>query len=95
MFTTHTPEEAGNEKHDIYLCHKMSYFCGLPLDEVRKLTGIEDDHSIIHWLHCVLHILPMAFRNCMVMYREQCGANMQYLPDYFNYQCTELAVLGR
>ena len=29
VFTTHTPEEAGNEKHDIYLCHKMSYFCGL------------------------------------------------------------------
>ena len=24
VFTTHTPEEAGNEKHDLYLCHKMS-----------------------------------------------------------------------
>ncbi len=50
VFTTHTPEEAGNEKHDIYLCHKMSYFCGLPLDEVRKLTGIKDDlfnHSLV------------------------------------------------
>jgi glycogen phosphorylase len=50
VFTTHTPEEAGNEKHDIYLCHKMSYFCGLSIDEVRKLTGIEDDqfnHSLV------------------------------------------------
>jgi len=49
VFTTHTPEEAGNEKHDIYLCQKMSYFCGLPLDEVRRLTGITDDqfnHSL-------------------------------------------------
>ena len=49
VFTTHTPEEAGNEKHDIYLCYKMSYFCGLSLDEVRKLTGIDDDqfnHSL-------------------------------------------------
>lgn len=49
IFTTHTPEEAGNEKHDIHLCHKMGYFCGLHLDEVRKLTGIEDDqfnHSL-------------------------------------------------
>ena len=49
VFTTHTPEEAGNEKHDIYLCHKMGYFCGLSLDEVRKLTGIDDDqfnHSL-------------------------------------------------
>ncbi len=50
VFTTHTPEEAGNEKHDIHLCHKMSYFNGLSLDEVRELTGIEDDqfnHSLV------------------------------------------------
>jgi glycogen phosphorylase len=50
VFTTHTPEEAGNEKHDIHLCHKMSYFCGLSIDEVRKLTGIHDDqfnHSLV------------------------------------------------
>ncbi len=49
VFTTHTPEEAGNEKHDIYLCEKMSYFCGMPLEEVRRLTGITDDlfsHSL-------------------------------------------------
>src|SRR5215208_110782 len=49
VFTTHTPEEAGNEKHDIYLCEKMSYFCGMSLDNVRKLTGITDDlfnHSL-------------------------------------------------
>jgi starch phosphorylase len=50
VFTTHTPEEAGNEKHDIYLCHKMSYFCGLSVDEVRKLTGQTGDqfnHSLV------------------------------------------------
>ncbi len=49
VFTTHTPEEAGNEKHDIYLCEKMSYFCGMPLDKVRSLTGMEGDlfnHSL-------------------------------------------------
>jgi starch phosphorylase len=49
VFTTHTPEEAGNEKHDIYLCHSMSYFCGLTIDEVKKVTGITDDvfnHSL-------------------------------------------------
>lgn len=44
VFTTHTPEEAGNEKHDIFLCHKMSYFCGLSVDEVKKLTGMPDNH---------------------------------------------------
>ena len=50
VFTTHTPEEAGNEKHDIYLCHKMSYFCGLTVDEVKQLTGLTDDafnHSLV------------------------------------------------
>lgn len=49
VFTTHTPEEAGNEKHDIYLCHKMSYFCGLSVDEVKKLIGDDADlfnHSL-------------------------------------------------
>jgi starch phosphorylase len=50
VFTTHTPEEAGNEKHDIHLCQKMTYFNGFTLDEVRKLTGIQDDqfnHSLV------------------------------------------------
>ncbi|MBK7560069.1 MAG: alpha-glucan family phosphorylase [Chitinophagaceae bacterium] len=49
VFTTHTPEEAGNEKHDIYLCQKMSYFCGLSVDEVKELTGMPDNqfnHSL-------------------------------------------------
>ncbi len=33
----------------LYLCHKMSYFCGLSIDEVRKITGTYDDqfnHSL-------------------------------------------------
>ncbi len=49
VFTTHTPEEAGNEKHDIYLCETMSYFNGVPLSEVRELTQMEGDrfnHSL-------------------------------------------------
>ena len=50
LFTTHTPEEAGNEKHDIYLCEQMGYFNGIPLDKVRELTGLQDDlfnHSLV------------------------------------------------
>lgn len=49
VFTTHTPEDAGNEKHDIRLLHKMGYFAGLPLEDVRRLSGIEGDlfnHSL-------------------------------------------------
>jgi len=39
VFTTHTPEEAGNEKHDIETCHQMGYFYGFSVDEVRQLTN--------------------------------------------------------
>ncbi|MBN3521106.1 alpha-glucan family phosphorylase [Algoriphagus lutimaris] len=49
VFTSHTPEEAGNEKHDIYLCEKMGYFNGFSLSEVRSLTGMSGDlfnHSL-------------------------------------------------
>jgi starch phosphorylase len=58
VFTTHTPEEAGNEKHDIYLCEKMSYFCGISIDEVRRITGIKDD-QINHAL-CALRFARKA-----------------------------------
>ncbi|WP_313028331.1 alpha-glucan family phosphorylase [Soonwooa sp.] len=49
VFTTHTPEEAGNEKHDLGLCHNMSYFCGLSKEEVKQIEGSEDErfnHSL-------------------------------------------------
>lgn len=49
VFTTHTPEEAGNEKHDIRLLDEMGYFGELPLDEVRSITGFTGDtfnHSL-------------------------------------------------
>lgn len=43
VFTTHTPEEAGNEKHDINLLDKLSFFDGIPLEKVREITGITDN----------------------------------------------------
>uniref|UniRef100_UPI0039A52C14 alpha-glucan family phosphorylase n=1 Tax=Ornithobacterium rhinotracheale TaxID=28251 RepID=UPI0039A52C14 len=50
VFTTHTPEEAGNEVHNIYELNDMGFFNGLPLDRVRELTGVEGDefnHSLV------------------------------------------------
>lgn len=41
VFTTHTPVEAGNEKHDIHLLERMGFFGGVPLHEVRRITGME------------------------------------------------------
>ncbi len=58
VFTTHTPEEAGNEKHNINLCYDMSYFCGLSIDEVKSLEGVQDDmfnHSL-----CALRMARLA-----------------------------------
>jgi glycogen phosphorylase len=49
VFTTHTPEEAGNEKHDFALCEKMSYFYGHSIAEVHLLTGI-GGHQFNHSL---------------------------------------------
>ncbi|MDD3459222.1 MAG: alpha-glucan family phosphorylase, partial [Weeksellaceae bacterium] len=50
VFTTHTPEEAGNEKHDFDLCYKMSYFSGMSREEVRAVTGLTSDEPFNHSL---------------------------------------------
>ncbi len=50
VFTTHTPEEAGNEKHDIHLLNEAGFFGDLPLDQVREVSGIQDNvfnHSLV------------------------------------------------
>ncbi|GAB4022924.1 alpha-glucan family phosphorylase [Spirosoma koreense] len=50
VFTTHTPEEAGNERHDINLLNDMHFFGDLPLARVREMTGIQDNvfnHSLV------------------------------------------------
>ncbi len=49
VFTTHTPEEAGNEKHDIHFLDRLGFFSGLDLETVRKVSGIGDsvfNHSL-------------------------------------------------
>jgi starch phosphorylase len=49
VFTTHTPEEAGNEKTDFGLLQKMSYFSGVPQAEVQQITGMAGqvfDHTL-------------------------------------------------
>lgn len=45
VFTTHTPEDAGNEQHSIYLLHKFGFFNGLDLETVRSIMQMEHDDS--------------------------------------------------
>jgi len=43
VFTTHTPEAAGNEEHNINFLHEMGFFNGHSLETVRKISGYEYD----------------------------------------------------
>lgn len=58
VFTTHTPEEAGNEKHNLKLCYDMSYFSGLTIEEVKELEG-SDGEMFNHSL-CALKMARIA-----------------------------------
>jgi starch phosphorylase len=49
VFTTHTPEEAGNELHDFKLLCDFSFFDGVAEPQVREITGItgaDFNHSL-------------------------------------------------
>ena len=43
VFTTHTPEKAGNEEHDFSLLETMGFFNGLDTEKVREITGFEGE----------------------------------------------------
>lgn len=50
VFTTHTPEEAGNEKHDLYLLNELGFFGAVTLAKAREISGIHDNvfnHSLV------------------------------------------------
>lgn len=45
VFTTHTPEAAGNEIHNIHFLHEMGFFNGLDLETVREISGYKHDDN--------------------------------------------------
>lgn len=53
VFTTHTPEEAGNEKHSLQLCEEMSYFSGLSAEKAKEIEGYPAPDQFNHSL-CAL-----------------------------------------
>ena len=44
VFTTHTPEMAGNEEHDVDLLERMGFFAGLSKEEVQKELDYYDQN---------------------------------------------------
>lgn len=43
IFTTHTPEEAGNDKSDFHLLQYLNFYSDLDESTVREITGIDDN----------------------------------------------------
>lgn len=43
VFTTHTPEEAGNSVIDLKLLNEMGFFSSVPLDEVKRIAKVQGD----------------------------------------------------
>ena len=58
VFTTHTPEEAGNPRTDIRLLDRMGFFDYVPLEEVRHITGVQDD--LFNWALGALRLSGLA-----------------------------------
>ena len=52
VFTTHTPEKAGNEERDIQLLDKMSFFYHLTKEEFCRIWGIEGNS--VNYTLCAL-----------------------------------------
>lgn len=45
VFTNHNPEPPGSKTADIFMLGKIGFFCGLPLEDVRRVTG-ESGHTL-------------------------------------------------
>lgn len=45
VFTNHNPEPPGSRSADIYMLNRIGYFCGIPLEQVRRYTG-ESGHTL-------------------------------------------------
>lgn len=43
VFTTHTPEAAGNEEHNLTLLHKMGFFANISIEKVKEFMGTNND----------------------------------------------------
>ena len=58
VFTTHTPEEAGNPRSDIRLLNQMGFFDNLPLSVVQDITGMYDES--FNWALAALRLAGRA-----------------------------------
>ena len=60
VFTTHTPEEAGNEKMDINLMNNFSFFDGLSLEQVRSMLKLDPNEQTFNYTLAALRLSHIA-----------------------------------
>jgi glycogen phosphorylase len=58
VFTTHTPEKAGNEEHSVPLLNNMSFFNGLTADQVEKY--VQPENGILNYTLTALRLAKIA-----------------------------------
>lgn len=58
VFTTHTPEKAGNEEHSIPLLNSMSFFNGLTLQQVQDY--VYPENGILNYTLTALRLAKQA-----------------------------------
>lgn len=58
VFTTHTPEKAGNEEHSVPLLNSMSFFNGLFPDQVEKY--VQPENGVLNYTLTALRMAKIA-----------------------------------
>jgi starch phosphorylase len=58
VFTTHTPELAGNEAHSVPLLNSMGFFNGLTVDQVNEL--VHPEHGVLNYTLTALRMAKKA-----------------------------------
>ncbi|MBT1702079.1 alpha-glucan family phosphorylase [Chryseosolibacter indicus] len=58
VFTTHTPEKAGNEEHSVSLLNNMSFFNGLSLDVVEE--HVKPENGVLNYTLAALRMAKIA-----------------------------------
>lgn len=59
VFTTHTPEKAGNETHDTKLMEVMNFFYGVDTDEAMRISG-QAGSPVLDYTLAALHLARKA-----------------------------------
>jgi glycogen phosphorylase len=58
VFTTHTPEKAGNEEHSVPLLNNMSFFNGLTIEQIEKY--VQPQNGILNYTLTALRLAKIA-----------------------------------